>query len=120
MPAANAALSGAPDKEKPRAFRNARGCKTKLFNQVLPPATALVNLNVARSEQVQVIGTVADLEYQIAAGTHDSDIEPIGAGATLFSISKSADERNRRPSRFVLTTHVTDAMPVNDVNRDPW
>ena len=77
-----------------------------------------MDLNVARGEQVQVIGTVADLEHRIAAEIRDLDIESVGSRTTVFRISKSADEHNRRLLRFVVTTYVAGTMPVNDVNRD--
>jgi len=77
-----------------------------------------MDLNVARGEQVQVIWTVADLEHKIAAETPDLDIEPVATSATFFTISKSANESDRRLLRLVVTTHVADAVPVNDVNGD--
>ena len=80
-------------------------------------AAGLMDLNVARGEQVQVIRTAADLEHQSAGLIRDFDIKPVGSSATIVSIHKSADEVNQD----ILTggiSHFAGAVPVNDVNAD--
>ena len=77
-----------------------------------------MDLNVARSEQVQAtnIRTAADLEHEIPAAIQDLDIEPVVSAATIFSIHESAGVCNR--DRRTSESHFAGPNPVNDVNGD--
>ncbi len=55
----------------------------QVAGRLLVAAAALVNLNVARGQQGQVVETAADLEYRGAVGTQYPDIEPVGVCAAL-------------------------------------
>src|SRR5712691_10906351 len=105
------------EKMRPRAFRNARDPKAKLFQPaVLITAAGLVDLNVARGDNRRVNGAIPDL--QVAA--RDANEEQVASSAPIVIIYRTPDKGNRDLRQRVAsdTGHDAIAMEVNDVNDD--